>query len=148
MPHPATAADKPSVARGEVKVASTDEKFMLAAAQGGTLEVRLGEVGEKEGNPAGRQGVWRNDGHRPRESWRRTEGRRCEERSAYRKHYLGSWSFICAPYLGAAADTLAKRNVELGKKKRLVRSERMERAARSFLMEALSRRAAAASENN
>ena len=43
MPHPATAADKPSVARGEVKVASTDEKFMLAAAQGGTLEVRLGK---------------------------------------------------------------------------------------------------------
>ena len=48
MPHPATAADKPSVARGEVKVASTDEKFMLGAAQGGTLEVRLGEVAKKK----------------------------------------------------------------------------------------------------
>jgi Domain of unknown function (DUF4142) len=48
MPHPATASDKASVARGEVKVASTDEKFMLAAAQGGTLEVRLGEVAKKK----------------------------------------------------------------------------------------------------
>ena len=54
LPAPAPATDKNTSTPGGVSVAPADEKFMLAAAQGGMLEVRLGEVAKEK---AARQDV-------------------------------------------------------------------------------------------
>ncbi len=54
LPASAPAADKKTSTAESVSVAPTDEKFMLAAAQGGMLEVRLGEVAKQK---AARQDV-------------------------------------------------------------------------------------------
>jgi putative membrane protein len=54
LPAPAPATDKNTDTPGGVSVAPVDEKFMLAAAQGGMLEVRLGEVAKEK---AARQDV-------------------------------------------------------------------------------------------
>jgi putative membrane protein len=48
MPPWATAADKNTAKTGEGKVSPADEQFMLAAAQGGMLEVQLGEVAKEK----------------------------------------------------------------------------------------------------
>jgi putative membrane protein len=53
-PASAPAADKNTSTAESVSVDPTDEKFMLAATQGGRLEVRLGEVAKER---AARQGV-------------------------------------------------------------------------------------------
>ena len=54
LPAPAPATDKNTDTPGGVSVAPADEQFMLAAAQGGMLEVRLGEVAKEK---AARQDV-------------------------------------------------------------------------------------------
>ena len=52
---------------GSGAVAAADKNFMVAAAEGGMLEVRLGEIAQK-GREAGCEGVWGYDGSRSWES--------------------------------------------------------------------------------
>ena len=54
LPAPAPATDKNTSTPGGVSVPPADEKFILAAAQGGMLEVRLGEIAKEK---AARQDV-------------------------------------------------------------------------------------------